>query len=209
AMVQVVPQFEWFNDWYAPVELQHELVAAYPDRLLFCGGVDPVYRGLVYALEQMEYQVKELGACSMKFYNGHVPVGWRADDEKVAYPLYEKCRALGVKIVQFHKGLPFGQVKIEEMHPGDLQVAARDFPDMIFVLHHLGMPYVDESISIAARFPNVYLALSANLQMTLTAPRLVQQWLGQCMQAVGPNKLLWGSEAALSAGPLPYIKAFL
>jgi uncharacterized protein len=209
AMVQVVPQFEWFKDFYAPVGLQYELAQAYPDRILFCGGADPVHSGLAGALEQIEYQVKELGAVSIKFYNGHVPRGWRCDDEEIAYPMYEKCRELGVNVIQFHKGLPFGTGDITEMHPADLQKVARDFPDMAIVLHHLALPYVDEAINIGARFPNVHLALSANFQMLLTAPQLVTTWIGQCLQAVGSERMLWGSEAALSGGPLPYLKAFM
>jgi predicted TIM-barrel fold metal-dependent hydrolase len=209
AMVQVVPQFEWFKAWYAPVQLQYEFAQAYPDRVLFCGGVDPLATGLPAALDQIEYQVRELGARSMKFYNGHVPRGWRCDDEQIAYPMYEKARDLGLNVLQFHKGLPFGTGNIEEMHPADLQRPARDFPDMIFVIHHLALPYVDEAINIAARFPNVYLALSANFNMILTAPRAVVSWIGQCLQVVGSEKLLWGSEAALSGGPMPYLKAFM
>jgi predicted TIM-barrel fold metal-dependent hydrolase len=83
----------------------------------------------------------------MKFYNGHVPRGWRCDDEQVAYPMYEKCREMGINVLQFHKGLPFGTGNVEEMHPADLQQPARDFPDLTFVMHHLAMPYVDEAIN--------------------------------------------------------------
>lgn len=209
AMVQVVPQFEWFKSLYAPVELQHELAARHPDRVLFCGGVDPIYRGLDSALQQLEYQVNELGARSIKFYNGHIPRGWSCDDRELAYPLYEKARDLGIRVLQFHKGVPFGQVKVEEMRPNDLQAPARDFPDMVFVIHHLALPYVDEAISIASRFPNIHLALSANLQMLPIAPRLVQDQVGKCLQMVGSEKLLYGSEAAPLGGPLPYLKAFL
>jgi hypothetical protein len=209
AMAQTVPQWEWFKDWYSPVMQQHEFAQAYPDRVVFCGGVDPVYEGVDAALEQLEHQVKELGAVSIKFYNGHVPHGWRCDDEKIAYPLYEKCRDLGINVIQFHKGLPFGTGNVEEMHPADLQKVARDFPDMTIVLHHLAIPYVDEAINIAARFPNIYLALSANFQFFLTCPRQVMVWLGQTLQAVGSERMLWGSEAALSGGPLPYLKAFM
>src|ERR1700716_3481744 len=58
AMAQVVPIFDWFNDFFAPVAAQHAMAQAYPDRVLFCGGVDPVYSGLDAALEQVEYQVR-------------------------------------------------------------------------------------------------------------------------------------------------------
>src|SRR5262249_39214083 len=42
AMAQVVPIFDFFNDFYAPVMAQHEMAKTYPDRVLFCGGVDPL-----------------------------------------------------------------------------------------------------------------------------------------------------------------------
>jgi len=209
AMAQVVPIFDWYRNWWAPVRLQYEMAAAYPDRVLFCGGVDPAYRGLDHALEQIDVQVKELGARSLKFYNGHVEGTWRCDDRDVAYPMYERCQALGIDVLQFHKGMPFGLSNVEDVRPNDLQGAARDFPDLTFVIHHLGMPYFDETVSIAARFPNVHLALSANLCFTPIAPRLVQTQLGRLLMEVGADKLLWGSEAALAGPPKPYLDAFL
>lgn len=209
AMAQVVPVFDWYPGFWAPVELQHAMAAAYPAKVLFCGGADPSYKGLAFALEHIEYQIRELGAVSMKFYNMHVSNPWRCDDPAIAYPMYEKCRELGVKVVQFHKGIPFGTENLELGRPNDLQAACRDFPDMTFILHHLAVPYVDETVAIAGRFPNMYLALSANLAMTPIAPRLVQEQLGLCLQRVGVDKLLWGSEAGLGGPPAPYIQAFL
>ncbi len=52
AMAQVVPIFEWFNDFFAPVQAQYEMAQRYPERVLFCGGVDPIHRGLDDALDQ-------------------------------------------------------------------------------------------------------------------------------------------------------------
>jgi predicted TIM-barrel fold metal-dependent hydrolase len=209
AMAQVVPIFDWYKDWFAPVKTQHAMAEKYPDRVLFCGGADPLYRGLVDALDSIEYQVKELGAKSIKFYNGHVDRSWRCDDPKLAYPMYEKCQKLGVDVVQFHKGIPFGKTNVEVMSPLDIQAAARDFPDMKFVIHHLSVPYFDETIWVANRFDNVYLALSGNIDYFVIAPRLVQEQLGRLLMEVGVDKLLWGSEAALAGGPAPYLKAFM
>jgi predicted TIM-barrel fold metal-dependent hydrolase len=203
--------FDWFNDWYAPVKAQHAMAQAYPDRVLFCGGVDPKYRGLQEALEQIDYQVKELGACSLKFYNGHAQVAdcWRCDDERIAYPLYERARAAGVRVLQFHKGNPYGLQNVEWLSPTDLQAPARDFPDLSFVIHHLALPYFEEVVSIAARFPNVYLSLAGYMTFFHIAPRRVQEHMGRLLQVVGAHKILWGSEAALAGGPAPYLKAFM
>lgn len=209
AMAQVVPVFDWYPDFWAPVRLQHAMAAAYPDQVLFCGGVDPSYRGLPFALEEIERQVTEMGAVSFKFYNAHLTDPWRCDDESVAYPLYDKCRSMGIDVVQFHKGVPFGTENLEYGRPNDLQGACRDFPDMSFVMHHLAVPYFDETVSIAARFPNMYLALSANLAFTPIAPRQVQWQLGMLLGRVGVDKLIYGSEAALAGPPAPYLQAFL
>lgn len=209
AMAQVVPIFDWFEDWWAPVQLQADFARAFPERALFCGGVDPAHRGVTAALEHLQWQVEELGAVSLKFYNGHVGKTWRCDDEKTAYPVYERARELGIRVLQFHKGMPFGLGDVEDTRPNDLQGAARDFPDLTFVIHHLGMPYFDETMSIAARFPNVHLALSANLCFTPIAPRLVQKQLGRLLAEVGADRLLWGSEAGLAGPPAPYLAALM
>jgi uncharacterized protein len=209
AMAQVVPIFEWFNDFFAPVQAQYEMAQRYPDRVLFCGGVDPLPRGVDDALEQISHQIKTLGACSMKFYNGHERRSWRCDDELVAYPMYERCRELGVNTIQFHKGTPFGLQPLEALSPLDLQAPARDFPDMNFIIHHLAFPFFEEAVSLAARFPNIYLALSGSLNLAVIAPRLVQEQLGRLLAEVGVHKLLWGSEAALAGGPRPYLRAFM
>ncbi|MDB5874784.1 MAG: putative TIM-barrel fold metal-dependent hydrolase [Ramlibacter sp.] len=211
AMAQVVPMFDWFKDWYAPVKSQHAMAAAYPDRVMLCGGVDPAYQGLNAALEQIDYQVNELGARSMKFYNGHVNIKdcWRCDDEKIAYPMYERARKNGIKVIQFHKGNPHGLQNMEWLSPVDLQAPMRDFPDMDFIVHHFALPYFDEMVSIAARFPNVYLSLAGYMAFYRIAPRRVQHHLGRLLQVAGAEKLLWGSEAALAGGPKPYLDAFM
>jgi predicted TIM-barrel fold metal-dependent hydrolase len=209
AMAQVVPIYDWYTNWFAPVNAQYEMARKYPDRVLFCGGVDPNYEGLDAALRALEHQITEMGARSIKFYNGHVEGSWSCDDPEVAYPLYEKCLELGVDVVQFHKGIPFGDQNMETLRPNDLQKAARDFPAMKFIIHHLAYPYVDETISIAARFPNIYLALSGTVSLFMIAPVRMQHIMGRLLYEVGNSKLLWGSEAALVGSPEPYLRTFM
>ena len=205
AMAQTVPIFDWFKDGFAPVQAQYEFASAYPDRVLFCGGVDPSYHGAA-ALDEMQRQVEEMGARSFKFYNAHIDgKSWRCDDEAVAYPMYEQAMRLGIDVVQFHKGLPFGDQNMEDLRPNDLQKAARDFPDLRFVIHHLALPYFEECCSIAARFPNVYLAISGIVAMWFTRRRPFLKQMGQILDEVGADRILWGSEAALMGPPQPYL----
>lgn len=209
AVAQVVPIFDGYKDWWAPVELQAGFARAFPGRGYFCGGVDPAFAGLDAALEHLQWQVQDLGAISLKFYNGHEERSWRCDDRELAYPLYERAAELGVRVLQFHKGFPFGLENIEDVRPNDLQRPARDFPEIDFVIHHLGVPYFEETVYIAARFPNVHLCLGANFAFTPIAPRQVQQQLGRLLADVGVEKLSYASEGFLAGPPWPYLRAIM
>lgn len=179
----------------------------HPDRVLFGGGVDPMVKGLEAALEEMEFQVRERGALSMKFY----PFAWQCDDEKIAYPMFEQARKLGVKVLQFHKNLPSDIAwNIENQSPRDLQSACRDFPDMTFVLHHpMYHLYFDETVNIAARFPNLHVQLSPLVHQILLQPRMAEHALGRLLREVGSEKLLYGTEGPIVGNPTAFIESIV
>jgi len=91
-------------------------------------------------LEEMERQVKVLKIDAWKMYTG-AELGekaWFLDDEKVAYPFWEKTRKLGVKNLCVHKGLPLSAFNEKACTPLDLEKAAKDFPDLNFIVYHSG-----------------------------------------------------------------------
>ena len=63
-------------------------------------------------LDFMEMQAETLKIDAWKAYTGSCPKGfdrgWFVDDEKIAYPMLEKARKLGVRRFCVHKGLPLG-----------------------------------------------------------------------------------------------------
>ena len=93
-------------------------------------------------LDFMDVQAATLKVDAWKGYTGAAPKGfdrgWFVDDEKIAYPMLERARKLGIKRVCLHKGLPLGPVS-DYNHPRDVIKAARDFPDIDFVLYHAGL----------------------------------------------------------------------
>ena len=209
SMAQAVPLYDVYNDGFAPVKAQHEFAKAFPERTLFCGAVDPSYPSVEAALEEMERQVKEMGAVSFKFYNAHLDgKSWRCDDPKIAYPMYEKARELGINVVQFHKGFPITRARLEDLSPLDIQQAAMDFPDMTFGVHHLALPYFEEMVFIAARFENVHLVLSGTMHLPMIAPWEFKMYLGRILRDIGSNRILWGSECPLLGSPQPIIDWF-
>jgi hypothetical protein len=86
-------------------------------------------------MEEMERQVKELKIDAWKMYTG-AELGdksWFMDDEKVAYPFWEKTKKLGIKNLCVHKGLPLGFFNEKACKPNDLEKAAKDWPDLNFI----------------------------------------------------------------------------
>ncbi|MFE4664652.1 amidohydrolase family protein [Streptomyces sp. NPDC056716] len=202
AMVQTVPMFDLYKDGLDAVERQYELVQLYPERVIFCGGTDPLLRGMNTAMHDIDHQIQDLGARSIKFYTAHTGGrSWRMDDPRVAYPLYERMLELGVDIAQVHKGNPLGPEPLTALQAHDVGQAALDFPQMRFIIHHLGVPYEDETITIAARHENVFLSMSTWINLLKVAPRLTAERLGKALFHVGPERILWGSEAPLGPDP--------
>jgi len=209
AMAQGVPLFDVYRDGFAPVRAQHEFQAAFPDRTLFCGAVDPSYPSVAAACDEMERQVNEWGAVSFKFYNAHLDgKSWRCDDPTVAYPMYERASALGIRVLQFHKGFPITRARLEDLTPLDIQQAAMDFPDLTFAVHHLALPYFEEMVYIAARFPNVVLVLSGTMHLPVVAPWEFKTYIGRILRDVGSDRILWGSECPLLGNPRPILEWF-
>ncbi len=208
-MAQCVPVFGWYKEGFSPVERNHGLAARYPDRVMFCGGVDPVWQGIGGAKESMIHQIRDLGAKSFKFYQTQKDmVYWAADDRKIAYPLYETCLKEGVDVIQFHKGLPFGPQPLNPLRCIDLEQAALDFPEMKFVIHHLGDPYIDETINIATRHENMYIALSAWFNFYPMMPLECLHRLGKFMFWVGADRMFYGSEGFVWPTLQAYIELF-
>ena len=90
-------------------------------------------------LDFMTMQAETLKVDAWKCYTGSCPKGfdrgWWMDDERIAYPMLEQARKLNIKRVCVHKGLPLGPVP-DYNHPKDLIKAARDFPDIDFLVYH-------------------------------------------------------------------------
>ena len=201
-----VPLFAHWKAGLGPVEMSHAFAQSNPSRVVLTGAVDPAYQGLDFALKEMERQVHELGAVSFKFYQYQSRgCSWRADDRDIAYPIWEKAIELGIKLVQFHKGFPLELGPVEAFRPNDLQYPAADFPELNFGIHHLGDPYVEETLSIAARFENVYLVLPLWFNQYYLQPYKMLHRLGDALLYVGSERICYGSEAFI----WPHVQTYI
>ncbi len=125
-----LPLTDLCRDGLSPWEGCAELAARDPDRTTFWGSVDPLEGRR--ALDLMERQVGEFWARAFKLYNVHYghgsPYPWRMDHPRVAFPVFEQARELGVNLIGVHKGVPLGPQPIEHTQTWDMDGAAARCP---------------------------------------------------------------------------------
>ena len=178
-------------------------------------------------LDFMDLQAATLKVDAWKGYTGAPPKGfdrgWFVDDEKLAYPMLERARRLGVRRVCLHKGLPLGPVA-DYNHPRDLIKAAQDFPDIDFLAYHSGLlgvtapkpsgevPWTTEFCQMKKKAPglkNIYMELGSTFgQLVTTDPTACAHLLGQLVDAFGADHVLWGTDSIWYGTPQWQIEAF-
>jgi len=178
-------------------------------------------------LEFMDQQAAQMKVDAWKGYTGAAPKGfdrgWLVDDEKIAYPMLERARKLGIKRVCLHKGLPLGPVS-DFNHPRDVIKAARDFPDIDFVLYHAGLltvprgtsanvPWTTEFCQMKKKAAglgnNIYMELGSTFgQLATTNPTACAHVLGQLVDAFGADHVLWGTDSIWYGTPQWQIETF-
>jgi len=178
-------------------------------------------------LDFMELQAETLKIDAWKAYTGACPKGfehgWFVDDEKIAYPMLEKARQLGVRRFCVHKGLPLGTIA-DYNHPRDLIKAAKDFPDIDFLVYHSGLlgvtapkpsgeiPWTTEFCEMKKKEPsinNIYMEMGSTFgQLVTTNPTACAHLLGQMVDAFGADHVLWGTDSIWYGTPQWQIEAF-
>ncbi len=188
-----------------------EVRSMLPERVVVLGSVDPA-EGKA-AVEDLERQVRDFKITGIKLYPGdYSNRGWYADDEKLVYPLWEKCRQLGVRYIAIHKGLPFSIFNAKYCHPEDVDQPLDDFPDLNFVLYHSAYPYLDElsmmAFRLTGRRSNLYVDIGGLLAIMMRAPYELGHTMGKLLKYLGPDHIIWGTDSPITGSPQPYIDFF-
>jgi predicted TIM-barrel fold metal-dependent hydrolase len=155
---------------------------------------------------------------------------WRMDDEKVAYKGYEKMVKAGIKNVCVHKGL--FSPGVEKQFPNlrgyadvaDVGQAARDWPQLNFIIYHAAYRHVggDPKVALAefnrtgriawtsdlADIPseygvtNVYGDVGQLFATTLVAePNVCAALMGILIKGLGVDRVCWGTDAVWTGSP--------
>ena len=194
-------------------------------RLLLHGRANPNQPG---DLDGMDELAERWGVVAWKCYTQWGPDGrgfFLHDD--TGLKLVEKARALGIKKICVHKGLPLGRRSYEHSKASDIGPVAAMFPDVEFLVYHSGFitsqaegPYdprrgegVDElirSLEAAgiARNANVYAELGSTWRYSMRDPDSAAHLLGKLVKHVGEDNVLYGSDCIWYGSPQDQIQAF-
>jgi uncharacterized protein len=163
---------------------------------------------------------------------------WRMDDEKMAYRGYEKFDKAGLRVVAVHKGLfpPSDERRFRHLaeyaRVDDVGKAAKDWPQLNFLIYHAGyrytgddnpalataqfdetgrMDWVSDLAEVPAKFgvANVYADIGASFAaLCLSHPRGAAAMLGILVKGLGYDHVLWGTDSLWFGSPQWQIEAF-
>lgn len=208
AVYHTIPIWGFIKDW-SPASIGAELCRRHPNRMRMYGGVSPLQGKR--ALDEIDRQVEEYGIIGMKIYPMDIVDGevraLRFNDQEVMYPVLERCRKLGVKVVAVHKAFPLGPVQMDPFRNGDVDYAAVDFPDLAFEVVHSGMAFLDEAAAQVGRFDNIYVNLESTAALAENFPRKFATILGEFLAAGAQKRIFWSS-GSTNPHPRPVLEAF-
>ena len=161
---------------------------------------------------------------------------WRLDDEQVMYPFYEKSMKAGITTICIHKGLlppdyekSFAGVW-EYATAWDIGKAAKDWPQMNFVVYHSALrPFLElpeqawtefettgrirwasDLAEIPQKFgvTNVYAELGTCFANSAVAhPKFSAALVGTLIKGMGADHVMWGTDSVWYGSPQWQIEA--
>ena len=161
--------------------------------------------------------------------------GWFLDDDEIGFPFLERVRASRAPVVAVHKGIggPIPSASVAAASPRDIGPAAAAFPDVTFLVYHSGyerdpdgeegafdpdappdaLTGVDRLVSSLAGAgiapgANVYAELGSTWYLMLRRPVEAAHVLGKLLGAVGPDRIVWGTDSIWYGSPQPLIDSF-
>ena len=197
-----------------PIEEQAEVKQRWPDRTVMLGGGLTPNQGRGETLDRLQMFVEKYKISGLKLYtfDSTPKRGWWFDDQKLAYPIWEKARKLGLKNIGCHKGIPFGQFMARYAHAEDFDAVCDDFPDLNFIAYHSAWPYHSELAALKGFKPqrkNLYSEVGSAFAATVTSrPLECAHLLGTLLRDLGPDYVMWGTDSALWGNPQWQIEAF-
>jgi predicted TIM-barrel fold metal-dependent hydrolase len=218
-----------FDDAMGTQQLAASLTHGGASRVLLHNVIAPNVGDLGARLDAMSATAATGTVAGFKVYTAWGPDGrgFALDDPAIGLPVVQHAHDLGVRVFTSHKGLPLVNFDAAHNGPDDIVAVSRVFPDMQFVVFHGAWDSrlnegqynanatrgIDSLLAALDRHAvppdsNVWVDLGSVWRQLLTSPTQAAHALGKLLSRVGPNRVLWGTDAVWYGSPQPQLMAF-
>lgn len=166
-----------------PNELVSEYVRRHAPKLIGFAGVDPTDETCLEDIRQAQEGLGLKGVTVSPPLQNYHPCDTRA------MRVYEDCARRGMPIL-FEQNHRSPAAKLEFARPMLLDEVAREYPELRTIVAHVGYPWVDETVVLLAKHPNVY----ADVSGILSHPWICYNALLAAYEYGVMEKLLFGSD---------------
>jgi predicted TIM-barrel fold metal-dependent hydrolase len=188
----------WYTDGFNTLQQNAPMAEKYDGKLLLNGRWDP--REGDAGMRQLEEDAKNYNMKGVKLYTAewnNGSRGWKLTDPE-AQPFFEKCQELGVKNIHVHKGPTIWPLDKDAFDVSDVDHVATNYPELNFIVEHVGLPRIEDFCFMATQEPNVYAGLAVVIGGLMHArPRFFAKVMGELLFWVGEDKMLYGSDYAI------------
>ena len=188
---------DFYREGFNTTEQNARMRQLYPARFIVNGAFDP--RDGDSGLDYLHSLVENYGIQGVKLYTAE----WRGDSkgyklsDAPAKRYLEKCAQWGVKNIHVHKGPTILPLNRDAFDVADVDDAATSFPELNFIVDHVGLPRLDDFCWIAAQEPNVYGGLAVAMAFVHARPRYFGHIMSELLFWLGEDRLLFGSDYAI------------
>jgi len=122
--------------------------------------------------------------------------GWKLTDPW-SYRYLEKCQDLGITNIHIHKGPTIYPLNRDAFDVADVDDVASAFPELNFIVEHVGLPRLEDFCWIATQEPNVYGGLAVAMPFIHSRPRYFAQIVGELLYWIGEDRISFASDYAI------------
>jgi uncharacterized protein len=188
---------DFYVNGFNTTEQDAVLKEKYPDKFVLNGAFDP--RAEEQGLKEFEELVRRYNLKGVKLYTAEwrgESRGWKLDSPW-SYRYLEKCEELGVKNIHVHKGPTIWPLDRDAFDLADIDPAASTFPNLNFIVEHVGLPRLEDMCWIGTQEPNVYGGLAVAMPFIFSRPKYFGRIVGELLYWLGEDRLLFASDYAL------------
>lgn len=198
-MAVLLPTYltDFYKNGFNTTEQNSRMKELYPERFILNGAFDP--RDGEAGLDYLESLVDKYKIKGVKLYTAE----WRGGSKgyKLSDPwaqrYLEKCEKLGIKNIHVHKGPTILPLNRDAFDVADIDDAATSFPNLNFIVEHVGLPRLDDFCWIAVQEPNVYGGLAVAIPFIHSRPGYFAHVISELLFWLGEDRLVYASDYAI------------